>query len=106
LRYLPGEEYKPHYDFIRPWGPEAASFAAELAEMGQRAATVLVYLNEGYEGGETVFTRLGLTFKGAAGDALIFWNVSPSGELERDSMHAGAPVAAGRPRRIAPTGRG
>ncbi|UPT62809.1 MAG: 2OG-Fe(II) oxygenase [Hyphomonadaceae bacterium JAD_PAG50586_4] len=95
LRYEPGQEYKPHYDFIRPWEPEALGYAAELAEMGQRAVTVLIYLNDDYEGGETVFPRLNLAFKGKAGDALIFWNVSRAGELERDSLHAGAPVTAG-----------
>jgi prolyl 4-hydroxylase len=95
LRYEPGQEYKPHYDFIRPWEPEAQGYAAELAEMGQRAVTVLIYLNDGYKGGETVFPRLNLAFKGKAGDALIFWNVSRAGELERDSLHAGAPVTAG-----------
>jgi len=95
LRYLPGEEYKPHYDFIRPWAPEAQGFAAELADMGQRAATVLIYLNEEFEGGATVFPRLNLSFRGRPGDALIFWNVSESSEPERDSLHAGAPVVRG-----------
>lgn len=95
LHYEPGQEYKPHYDFIRPDEPEAQGYAGELALMGQRAVTVLVYLNDGYAGGETVFPRLKLSFKGKTGDALIFWNVSQTGQLERDSLHAGSPVTSG-----------
>jgi hypothetical protein len=57
---------------------------------------VLVYLNDDYEGGETEFPRLGLRYKGKTGDALVFWNVSQTGELERDSVHAGLPVTSGQ----------
>lgn len=95
LHYLPGEEYKPHYDFVRPWEAEGQSFAAELALVGQRVATVLIYLNEDYEGGATVFPRINFSFKGKAGDALIFWNLTEQGEPERASLHAGAPVTSG-----------
>lgn len=95
LHYDPGQEFKPHYDFIRPWGPEAQGYAGEIAALGQRAVTMLVYLNEGYEGGETVFPHLKLGIKGRTGDALIFWNVSATGVLERNSLHAGAPVISG-----------
>lgn len=93
LHYAPGQEYRPHFDFIRP--EEARSFGEELASMGQRMATVLVYLNDGYEGGETHFLRLDWGFKGKTGDALVFWNLSADGKLERDSMHAGLPVKQG-----------
>lgn len=95
LHYGRGEEYFPHHDFIRPWGAEAQSFAAEIAAYGQRAVTVLVYLNDDYEGGETFFPELNLRFKGKPGDALIFWNISASGELEHTSLHAGLPVTKG-----------
>jgi prolyl 4-hydroxylase len=95
LRYRPGEEYKPHFDFIRPEGEEGRSYAGEIAQLGQRAITVLVYLNDGYEGGETAFPRLDLNFKAELGDALLFWSVSAKGELERNSLHAGLPVASG-----------
>lgn len=93
LRYEPGQEYLAHYDLIRP--QEEAAAAEELRVMGQRVATVLVYLNEGYEGGETFFPHLDWGFKGKAGDALIFWNMSAAGERERLSLHAGLPVKSG-----------
>jgi hypothetical protein len=93
LHYAPGEQYRPHYDFIMP--EEEGAFASELQRYGQRVCTVLIYLNDGYEGGETEFTRLGWRFKGKAGDALIFWNLSAAGERERNSLHAGLPVTSG-----------
>jgi hypothetical protein len=93
LFYEIGQEFAPHYDIVRP--DEVPNFEAELRTVGQRCATVLVYLNEGYAGGETEFPLLNLRFKGRAGDALIFWNVSVAGELERDSRHAGLPVTGG-----------
>lgn len=94
LRYAQGQEYRPHFDFIRP-GVEAEAFGVELAKYGQRIVTVLIYLNDDYDGGETHFPRLDLKFRGKVGDALVFWNLSETGELERNSLHAGLPVTAG-----------
>ncbi|MGD9814475.1 MAG: 2OG-Fe(II) oxygenase [Hyphomonadaceae bacterium] len=93
LHYAPGQEYRPHFDFVTE--AEEATFRDELRLVGQRIATVLVYLNDGYDGGETVFPRLNWAFKGTPGDALIFWNVSVAGQRERNSLHAGAPVTSG-----------
>jgi hypothetical protein len=93
LHYARQQEYAQHYDFIRP--EEEQGFAHELRAIGQRVATILVYLNDGYEGGETSFPRLDWSYKGKTGDALIFWNLSAAGEREFDSLHAGSPVTKG-----------
>jgi hypothetical protein len=93
LHYGPGQEYRAHFDFVTPG--EAPAFQGELQRVGQRIATVLIYLNEEYEGGETHFPRLNFSYKGATGDALIFWNLSVQGQLEGQSLHAGRPVLAG-----------
>jgi prolyl 4-hydroxylase len=93
LHYAPGEEYRPHFDFVTP--AEARDFAGELRHVGQRAVTVLVYLNEGYEGGETAFPRLNFRYKGNTGDALMFWNLSTTGAPEIDTLHCGLPVLSG-----------
>ncbi len=94
LRYRKGQEYLAHYDLIRPQEEESA--AEELRTLGQRIVTVLIYLNHGYEGGETFFPHLNWGYKGKTGDALIFWNMSATGERERLSLHAGMPVKSGR----------
>lgn len=82
LRYAPGQEYKPHLDAI----PGAAN---------QRVLTVLVYLNDGYKGGETDFPELGIAIGGAAGDALMFRNTEADGRADPRTRHSGLPVTSG-----------
>lgn len=91
LHYKPGEEYKAHFDFITA-SPENA---AELAATGQRTATVLIYLNDDYTGGETEFPTLKWKFKGNTGDALFFRNTNAAGEPDRRTLHAGLPPKKG-----------
>ena len=49
LRYTPGQQYKPHFD--------AFSVKKQLPGDSNRAATVILYLTEVEEGGETNFPR-------------------------------------------------
>jgi hypothetical protein len=93
LRYLPGQEYKPHFDFLD--AAHAGYAAATASGGGQRVATFLTYLNEGYEGGETVFPSIDWRYKGRAGDALFFYNASPDGAPDRRTLHAGSPPTSG-----------
>ncbi|HEX9965982.1 MAG TPA: 2OG-Fe(II) oxygenase [Allosphingosinicella sp.] len=82
LRYRPGGEYRPHFDAI-------PGFA------NQRAMTMLVWLSDGYEGGETHFPTPGLKLKGGVGDAILFRNIRPDGRRDPASGHSGLPVTAG-----------
>ncbi|MDQ8754705.1 2OG-Fe(II) oxygenase [Sphingosinicella sp. LHD-64] len=82
LRYRSGQQYRPHLDAI-----------AGLDN--QRILTMIVYLTDGYRGGETRFTRSGFTFRGRKGDALLFRNTLPDGRPDPASEHAGLPVTAG-----------
>lgn len=91
LHYEPGQEYKPHFDFI---DPGVAHFARELGSFGQRTVTFLIYLNDDYEGGATAFPRLDWSFKGKTGDALAFWNVT-DGRPDPRTLHAGAATTNG-----------
>jgi len=68
----------------------------QIAQDGQRIFTFLIYLNEGFEGGETDFPLIGLRHQGRIGDALFFWNVKPTGAVDRDTLHAGLPPATGQ----------
>lgn len=91
LHYKPGQEYKAHFDFIT----ESEANRMELAAVGQRVCTLLIYLNGGYEGGETEFPNLHWKYKGKPGDALMFWSVNPEGRPDRQTLHAGLPVTRG-----------
>jgi hypothetical protein len=57
--------------------------------------TVLVYLNDELEGGETEFLRLGLSHRGRKGDALMFRNVDAQGRPDSRTLHAGRPPTQG-----------
>jgi prolyl 4-hydroxylase len=81
LRYRPGQEYRRHVDWLH--------------DPNRRILTALLYLNDGYEGGETAFTRIGLSVRGHAGDVLVFRNGEASGQVDPLSEHAGMPVASG-----------
>lgn len=91
LHYKPGEEYRPHFDFITP----SEKHAMELEAAGQRIVTALIYLNDDFEGGETDFPELDWRFKGKAGDALVFWNTTPDGVPDQRTLHAGLPPTRG-----------
>jgi len=82
LRYKGGQEYRPHFDFVR-------------SEQNQRFRTVLVYLNHDYKGGETVFPEIDLKVKGRKGDALIFTSARADRSVDPLSKHAGLPVTQG-----------
>ena len=92
LHYSPGEQFALHADFIEARTPDLAH---ELAARGQRAATFLIYLNEGYEGGATQFPRLDWQYRGGRGDALLFSNVDAGGAPDYDTVHAGMPPTSG-----------
>jgi prolyl 4-hydroxylase len=92
LRYRPGEQYRLHVDYFNESG--AGSYQS-LLDGGQRAQTVLTYLNDDYTGGSTAFPKLRLDVKGRRGDMLHFHNLGSDGFGHRDTLHAGLPVIAG-----------
>ena len=92
LHYAPGERYNLHFDFFHPQLPH---YAEEMQARGQRIRTCLVYLNAGYDGGETEFPKLNVRFRGGVGDALIFDNVTADGSGDVRTVHAGLPPANG-----------
>jgi hypothetical protein len=92
LHYAAGQQFRLHEDYLLPDGPHKAR---ELATHGQRARTLLIYLNDGFEGGETDFPLLDLRFKGAKGEALMFSNVVADGSPDLRMRHAGLPPSSG-----------
>jgi prolyl 4-hydroxylase len=82
LRYAPGQQYRPHHDALS-------------GAVNQRRWTMLVYLNQGYGGGETVFPATGLSVKGRGGDGLLFANLDSEGGIDAMAQHAGLAVTTG-----------
>jgi len=93
ISYEPGQEFGLHVDYIDPRVPE---FQAELRAMGQRTVTIVTYLNTDFEGAETHFPEAGVTYRGEAGDAILFVNVLPDGSPDYNTRHCGLPPTSGR----------
>ncbi|KAI5016741.1 probable prolyl 4-hydroxylase 3 [Hordeum vulgare subsp. vulgare] len=106
LHYEVGQKYEPHFDYFHD------DFNTKNG--GQRIATVLMYLSDVEEGGETVFpsakvnsssipfynelsecAKRGISVKPKMGDALLFWSMRPDGTLDPTSLHGGCPVIKG-----------
>lgn len=88
LNYGLGEEYKPHFDFFPP-------HMVDAGKGGQRVGTFLIYLNEVDEGGETVFSKAGLSIVPKKGSAIYFHYANEQGQLDQLSVHSSLPVKKG-----------
>jgi prolyl 4-hydroxylase len=95
LRYAPGQQYRPHRDYL-----PASTLELDRPQAGNRVRTICVYLNPVEAGGETEFPVAGLRVAPLPGravifDSMVFDAAHPEGRLDPDSLHAGLPVAAG-----------
>ncbi|WP_299019845.1 2OG-Fe(II) oxygenase [uncultured Tepidimonas sp.] len=90
LRYRPGAEYKPHYDYFDPNAPGTARITERG---GQRVATLVIYLNEPVRGGGTTFPDVGLEVMPQRGHAVFFAYDQP--DPATLTLHGGAPVLEG-----------
>lgn len=81
-RYLTGGYYRPHQD-------------AFTGKNTMRRKTLLICLNDDYEGGETNFPILGKRFKMDVGDVLVFNTVDINGNLTIEALHEGCDVTKG-----------
>jgi prolyl 4-hydroxylase len=92
LRYVPGGQYPPHFDFLVP---SNAASAQSIARSGQRISTLIVYLNDVLEGGETVFPEVGLSVVPRRGNGLYFEYTNSGSQVDPRSAHGGARVTRG-----------
>jgi prolyl 4-hydroxylase len=90
LQYVPGTEYKPHYDYFDPNEPGTPTI---LKRGGQRVGTVVMYLSEPEKGGGTTFPNALFEVAPKRGNAVFFSyeRAHPSTK----TLHGGAPVIAG-----------
>ncbi|SAL20143.1 2OG-Fe(II) oxygenase superfamily protein [Caballeronia arvi] len=92
LRYDEGGEYRPHFDYFPE---EQAGSKHHMLRGGQRVATLILYLNEVEQGGDTTFPDIGLTIHPRRGAALYFEYVNELGQTDPRTLHAGTPVERG-----------
>ncbi|KAB5569667.1 hypothetical protein DKX38_003460 [Salix brachista] len=100
LRYEKNQYYKPHHDYF--------SDTFNLKRGGQRVATMLMYLSDNVEGGETYFPMAGsgkcscggkvvdgLSVEPIKGNAVLFWSMGLDGQSDPSSIHGGCEVQSG-----------
>ena len=90
LRYAPGQEYRPHRDYL-----PAGAIQRDQPVAGNRARTICVYLNTVEDGGATTFPHADVAVAPVAGRAVVFDNLQADGTPDIDSLHAGTPVVRG-----------
>jgi predicted 2-oxoglutarate/Fe(II)-dependent dioxygenase YbiX len=83
LRYRPGGFYKPHQDTFSD------------TKGNKRMYTVILALNDNYEGGETEFPNLQMKYKLKKGDALFFHTLDNYEFKTSKALHGGRPVKSG-----------
>lgn len=93
VHYNVTQEYTAHHDF---------GYSRIDDNQGARFATLLLYLNEGMEGGQTTFPRWQnahsfrkLEVTPVVGKAVLFYSQLPDGNLDDFSQHAAEPVRSG-----------
>ena len=86
LQYTPGQEYKAHHDFF--------SSSSKVAN-NNRISTLIMYLNDVEEGGETYFPKLNLSVSPQKGMAVYFEYFYTDQHLNDLTLHGGAPVING-----------
>jgi len=91
FHYALGQEIKAHHDSL--YSPEHP-LGCDGTYQGDRLATFLMYLNDGYEGGDLDFVKVGFIYKGKTGDG-IFFSSMREGKPDRQSLHAARPVTKG-----------
>lgn len=91
VRYGSMGKYDPHYD-----GEECGDEGQPECASNQRVATILMYLNDDFEGGETRFPNLNIKVKPQKGKAVFFWVSDPiTGYVFKNTLHGGDPVQHG-----------
>jgi prolyl 4-hydroxylase len=85
-KYQVGEEYKYHCDFF--------NYPTVKQISNDRIATMITYLNDEFEGGETEFTILNIKIKPKKGMGLFFY-YGYDYNLNLKTQHAGNPVTSG-----------
>ena len=91
VNYQPGGFFTPHYDACV--GNKIN--CERMNKEGPRYLTVLFYLNDNFEGGETIFPKINKLVKPEKGKAVIFQNVDNNGLIITQALHGGEPVKNG-----------
>jgi len=88
-KYEVGQFFRKHFDFF-----EGKSYESECLASGNRTNTLMVYLNDDFEGGGTDFPNIPFTTTPKKGTA-VTWTNTVNGQGILESMHEGMDVTKG-----------
>ncbi|MFE7063908.1 2OG-Fe(II) oxygenase [Sutcliffiella sp. NPDC057660] len=86
LNYKKGQEYKAHFDFFS---------SASRPVNNPRVSTLVMYLNDVEEGGETYFPKLNFSVAPKKGMAVYFEYFYDNHDLNELTLHGGSPIIKG-----------
>lgn len=86
LRYQRGQEYKTHVDYFSSTSPYVSN---------PRISTLVLYLSDVEQGGETYFPKLNFLVHPQKGMAVYFEYFYNNPTLNEYTLHGGAPVVQG-----------
>ncbi|QFT90277.1 2OG-Fe(II) oxygenase superfamily protein [Bacillus sp. THAF10] len=86
LNYQIGQEYKAHYDYFT---------SIHRPVKNPRISTLVMYLNDVEEGGETYFPKLNFSVAAKKGTAVYFEYFYDEQRLNELTLHGGAPITKG-----------
>jgi prolyl 4-hydroxylase len=95
VKYDPNGFYNEHWDAACDDNPQCVEFEKNG---GQRKITMLIYLNDDFEGGETRFPNLKKSFQPKKNGGLLFYSLENGGKhkCHPKALHAGVPVKSGQ----------
>ena len=95
VNYGIGGHYEPHYDFDVE-RDQRETQSEEMLTVGDRIATLMIYLNDVEIGGATVFPEFDFYVRPVSRAAVFWFNYDTAGIGDRRALHAACPVALGQ----------
>ena len=89
VKYDPGDYYKPHQDTC------CFESCRGTSNVDKRIKTVIVYLNDDFQGGETCFPNIQKCIEPKRGRALVFDTYDMLGRCTHKAKHEGRPIRDG-----------
>jgi len=95
-QYDKGGLFIAHYDPC-----DTTEYSKEICERqnmgaGPRVATLLIYLNDDYTGGQTEFPAIPFLVQPKMGKGILFWSTDNMGNIHDEALHRGLEVLSGK----------
>ena len=92
VKYEPNGYYKEHHDSCCDDNDACKEFVKD----GNRIVTMVIYLNDEFEGGATNFTNIKKEYKPKKYSGILFYPMNKYGDkCHENSLHAGMPITKG-----------